>query len=149
MSKDRKTEKTKLENFSFKKYAWNQFKKNKPAKFSLYLLILIVIIALFAPYIANERPLYAKYKGKSIYPAFADETQRDSIFNEKGEFESILQYDITDWRTLKYEKVRKSRGPKYGQLQVLQSSWKTAWFHAFGLGFAAAESMDSHVRIIL
>ena len=44
MSKDRKIEKTKLENFSFKKYAWNQFKKNKPAKFSLYLLILKSIV---------------------------------------------------------------------------------------------------------
>ena len=105
MNKVRKTEKTNVENFSFNKYAWSQFKKNKPAKFSLYLLILIIIIAIFAPYLANERPLYAKYKGKTIYPAFADETQRDSIFNEKGEFESVLQYDITDWRTLEYEKV--------------------------------------------
>ena len=103
--KTTKVKKINIENFSFKKYAWSQFKKNKPAKFSLYLLILIIIIALFAPYIANERPLYAKYKGKTIYPAFADETKRDSIFNKNGEFESILQYDITDWRTLKYEKV--------------------------------------------
>ena len=39
--------------------------KNKPAN-SLYLLILIIIIAIFAPYLANERPLYAKYKGKQF-----------------------------------------------------------------------------------
>ncbi len=93
------------ENFSFKKYAWNQFKKNKPAKYSLYLLILLIIIAIFAPFIANERPLYAKYKGNIIYPAFYEETKRDSIFNTEGEFEGILQYDITDWRTLEYDKV--------------------------------------------
>ena len=92
-------------NFSFKKYAWNQFKKNKPAKYSLYLLILLIIIAVFAPFIANERPLYAKYKGNTIYPAFSEETRKDSIFNTEGEFEGILQYDITDWRTLTYEKV--------------------------------------------
>lgn len=93
------------ENFSFKKYAWNQFKKNKPAKYSLYLLILLIIIAIFAPFIANERPLYAKYKGNIIYPAFYEETKRDSIFNTEGKFEGILQYDITDWRTLEYDKV--------------------------------------------
>jgi len=93
------------ENFSFKKYAWNQFKKNKPAKYSLYLLILLIIIAVFAPFIANERPLYAKYKGNTIYPAFSEETKKDSIFNKDGIFEGILQYDITDWRTLKYEKI--------------------------------------------
>ena len=94
--------------FSFKKYAWNQFKKNKPAKYSLYLLILIIIIALFAPFIANEKPLYAKYKGKKIYPAFDEKTKKDSIFNADGTLEKILNYDPDlnfDWRALEYEKV--------------------------------------------
>ena len=36
------------ENFSFKKYAWNQFKKNKIALVCLYLLFLLIIIAVFA-----------------------------------------------------------------------------------------------------
>jgi ABC-type microcin C transport system permease subunit YejE len=48
------------ENFSFKKYAWAQFKKNKIALVCLYLLFALVILAVFAPYIANERPLYAE-----------------------------------------------------------------------------------------
>lgn len=93
--------------FSFKKYAWNQFKKNKPAKYSLYLLILIILIAIFAPFIANERPLYANYKGNIIYPAFTEETKQDSIFNTDGNFERILSYNPKklDWRTLDYEKV--------------------------------------------
>jgi len=55
------------ENFSFKKYAWAQFKKNKIALVSLYLLLALVIIALFAPYIANDRPLYAEYEGNTLY----------------------------------------------------------------------------------
>ena len=50
------------ENFSFKKYAWAQFKKNKIALVCLYLLFALVILAVFAPYIANERPLYAEYE---------------------------------------------------------------------------------------
>lgn len=99
------TEKQNIEQFSFKKYAWNQFKKNKPAKYCLYLLFLLIIVAILAPYIANERPLYAKYEGKTIYPAFASETQKDSILRSDGTLKSILQYDITDWRTLEYEKV--------------------------------------------
>ena len=93
------------QNFSFSKYAWNQFKKNKPAKYSLYLLFILIIVAILAPYLANERPLYAKYKGNTIYPAFASETQKDSIFRADGSLENILQYDITDWRTLEYESV--------------------------------------------
>ena len=43
------------QNFSFKKYAWNQFKKNKIALVSLYLLGLLVIIALFALYRITKR----------------------------------------------------------------------------------------------
>ncbi len=93
------------ENFSFKKYAWAQFKKNKIALICLYLLFGLVILAVFAPYIANERPLYAEYKGNTLYPAFANETQTDSIYNSEGEFVQVLQYDIADWRQLDLEKV--------------------------------------------
>ena len=88
------------ENFSFKKYAWAQFKKNKIALVSLYLLFILIFIAVFAPYIANDKPLYCIYEGNTLYPAFAKETRKDSIFNIKGEFVESLQYDITDWRQL-------------------------------------------------
>ncbi|MEC9209893.1 MAG: ABC transporter permease [Bacteroidota bacterium] len=93
------------ENFSFKKYAWNQFKKNKIALMSLYLLFFLIIIAVFAPYIANDRPLYCVYEGNKLYPAFASETRTDSIFNSKGKFVESLQYDITDWRQLNLTSV--------------------------------------------
>ena len=88
------------ENFSFKKYAWTQFKKNKIALVSLYLLLILVVIALFAPYIANDRPLYCEYEGNTLYPAFVADTRSDSIFNTEGKFVQFLQYDITDWRQL-------------------------------------------------
>ncbi|MDA7578781.1 ABC transporter permease [Flavobacteriales bacterium] len=85
--------------FSFKKYAWTQFKKNKIALVCLYLLFTLIILAVFAPYIANDRPLYAVYNGKTLFPAFASETRSDSIY-KNGEFTHVLQYDITDWRSL-------------------------------------------------
>ena len=95
-------------NFTFKKYAWNQFKKNKPALYSLYILITLILIAVFAPFIANDQPLYAKYKGESVYPAFAtltDPNVRKSFTDlETGKIEE-LQYDITDWRQLDLETV--------------------------------------------
>lgn len=94
-----------LENFSFKKYAWNQFKKDKIALICLYLLFLLIGIAVLAPVIANERPLYAEYKGYTLYPAFSSESRTDSIFKENGSLDEVLQYDITDWRTLNFKKV--------------------------------------------
>ena len=93
------------ENFSFKKYAWTQFKKNKIALVCLYLLFALIILAVFAPYIANDRPLYAEFEWNTLYPAFASETRIDSIYNPKGEFIQVLQYDITDWRQLNLTSV--------------------------------------------
>ena len=93
------------ENFSFNKYAWNQFKKNKIALVSFYFLIILVFIAIFAPYLANDRPLYCEFEGNTLYPAFAEDTRTDSIFNNSGEFVKVLQYDITDWRQLNLTKV--------------------------------------------
>src|SRR5574337_1220521 len=74
--------------FSFRKYAWKQFKKNKPAYISFYVLLFLVAIAIFAPVIANERPLYLKYHGQTFYPAFTFKT--NYIFtNPKGEQENL------------------------------------------------------------
>ena len=93
------------ENFSFKKYAWTQFKKNKIALVCLYLLFVLIILAVFAPYIANDRPLYAEYEGNSLYPAFTSGTRTDSIYNHEGKFIQVLQYDITDWKELNLTSV--------------------------------------------
>ena len=67
-----KKKKSENHGFSFSKYAWLQFKKNKIALISLYVLALMVIVAIFAPQIANDKPLYAVYKGKTIYPSATD-----------------------------------------------------------------------------
>ncbi|MDA7794596.1 ABC transporter permease [Flavobacteriales bacterium] len=94
-------------NFSFKKYAWQQFKKNKSALISLYILVGLVFIALFAPIIANDQPLYCKYKGETFYPAFStlvNSSKVDSVMNDAGVVEQ-LQFDITDWRKLDLESV--------------------------------------------
>ena len=93
------------ENFSFRKYAWQQFKQNKIALVSMYLLIVLILIAVLAPYIANDRPLYAVYKGQALYPALVEETRKDSIIDPETAKVEVLQYDITDWRQLHLEKV--------------------------------------------
>ena len=98
------TQKDNKEHFSFQTYAWKQFKSNKVALASLYLLGLLALIAICAPYIANDRPLYVKYKGESLYPAFSSETAKH-IVNEGSENEEIIQYDIFPWKQSIYDKV--------------------------------------------
>jgi len=92
-------------NFSFQKYAWNQFKKNKIALVSLYLLVVLILIARFAPLIANNQPLYVVYKGEVMYPAFSEENTTVEITDPETGLVERLQFDITDWRQLDLESV--------------------------------------------
>ena len=99
-----------VEDFSFRQYAWGQFKKNKPAIYSFYIFLVLIFLTLFADIIANHQPLYAKYKGQNMYPAFASMNPFEK--NAKIEFENPqtgekedLIYDYTDWKQLPLENV--------------------------------------------
>jgi len=57
-------------NQSYGAYVKRQFKKNKRALFSLYFILFLALIAIFADFIANEKPIVAKYKGTTYFPVF-------------------------------------------------------------------------------
>ena len=90
-------------NFNFSKYAITQFRKNKPAIWSFRLLVALLILGLLAPITANDKPLYCKYKGTTLFPAFSFNNKID-IINANGKTETI-QYDIADWKHLNLESV--------------------------------------------
>lgn len=89
-----------------------QQKKNKkrsakaPLMFRIAkaLLLFFIAVALLAPIIANERPLYLKYKGYNLFPAFSFKTDY-VITDESQGITETLQLDITDWKTLDAETV--------------------------------------------
>lgn len=97
-------------NFNFREYAWHQLKRNKPAFYSLRILLFLIIIALLAPILANEKPLYFKYQGESYFPAFIDlnpfyRVNNYEIVNQHTGEKEKLQLDITEWKHLKTEYV--------------------------------------------
>ncbi len=55
---------------SYGAYVKRQFRKNKRALYSAYLIFFMAIIALFADFIANEKPYYCKLEGKTYFPIF-------------------------------------------------------------------------------
>ncbi len=89
--------------FRFSANAWRQFKRNKPALLSLFILLLLTMVAVLAPLIANDRPLYIKLNGENFYPAFTN----SHLYNIKDYDGSIkkIQIDIADWRQFKADKV--------------------------------------------
>lgn len=88
---------------NFRQYAFKQFKHNKPAYVSLYILVVLAVIALAAPIIANEKPLYMKYEGESFYPAFSFKNNY-YIVSSRGDTTKI-QLDIADWKHMQLDKV--------------------------------------------
>lgn len=89
--------------FSFRKYAFKQFRHNKPAYVSVYILLFFTVIALFAPILANEKPLYIKYKGENYFPAFSFKNNY-LITLADGSTEKI-QLDIAEWKQMTFDKV--------------------------------------------
>lgn len=70
---------------------------------SLLVLLLLALIALLSPILANERPWYMKYHDMNFYPAFSMK-KNYYIKSDSGTTEK-LQLDITDWKKIKAEKI--------------------------------------------
>lgn len=72
----------------------NILSKNRVLKRCIYVFILFVLISIFAPFIANDKPLVCKYKGQWLFPAFSFKYQ--VVVNNE-----IINYNMTkDWKTL-------------------------------------------------
>jgi len=59
-------------NQSFWSLVRHQFKKNKIALAALYVVFFLFAIAIFADFLANDKPILAKYDGTLYFPVFKD-----------------------------------------------------------------------------
>lgn len=50
------------------RYVWKQFQRNRFALGALYLILALFAIALFADFLANDKPYYLTYKGRVYFP---------------------------------------------------------------------------------
>ncbi|MEO0779222.1 MAG: ABC transporter permease [Bacteroidota bacterium] len=78
---------------------WRRFRSNRPALWSLRLLVVLLGIAFFADFLANEKPLYCKIEGKRYFPVLADYGQALGWTNPDPQFLNV------DWKDLEYERV--------------------------------------------
>jgi microcin C transport system permease protein len=59
---------------------WENFKRNRRGYISLWIFAVLFVISLLAEVIANDKPLYLRYDGKSYFPVFV--TYADKTFDE-------------------------------------------------------------------
>jgi peptide/nickel transport system permease protein len=83
--------------YSFWKEVRKQFVKNKLALYSFRFIIFLVFIAVFADFIANEKPLIAKYKGEIVFPVFKE------YVIDLGLSEWPEDFQNAEWRKIEFE----------------------------------------------
>lgn len=81
---------------SYWAYVRKQFHRNKLAVISVYIISILIGIAIFADFLANDKPLIASYKGEIIFP----------VLKEYGVSMGLTRWDArfvnSDWKTLEY-----------------------------------------------
>ena len=91
------SESDEIKNASSQSYWANvkkQFKKNKTAVYSLKFILALVVIAVFADLIANEKPLIAKYKGEIYFPVFKSYSVDMGLSQYPKDFQNVAWKDM-------------------------------------------------------
>jgi microcin C transport system permease protein len=78
---------------------WQNFKANRRGYWSLWIFLALFIASLFAEFIANDKPYYLSFEGKSYFPALVNypETEFGGDFETTADYrDPFLQKLITD-----------------------------------------------------
>ncbi len=67
---------------------WQSFKANRRGYVALWLFMVLFVVSLFAEFIANDKPFYVRFEGKSYFPVFV--TYPETAFG--GDFETAADY---------------------------------------------------------
>lgn len=87
----------------YNKMVWRRFKQHRPAYVALYVLLFLIAIAVLAPLIANEKPLYARYGNTAIFPAFSFKKNYTLTGADGNTLQINAQY--ADWKQLPFDQV--------------------------------------------
>ncbi len=70
------------------KRRWENFKANRRGYWSFWIFLTLFVLSLFAEFIANDKPFYVRFDGKSYFPAVF--TYAETDFG--GDFETAADY---------------------------------------------------------
>ncbi len=75
---------------------WQSFKANRRGFWSLWIFLVLLVIALCAEFVANDKPLWVVYRGDSYFPIF--EFYPETAFG--GDFETEADYKSVEVQCL-------------------------------------------------
>jgi peptide/nickel transport system permease protein len=119
-----------------------QFRKKKVAVISFYIAAFLALVAVLAPFLANEKPIMCQYEGKIYFPVFKQIGVDFGIAQFPQELLNVkwkdLEYDFALWPLVPYlplnqdSKNAQSVGP-FDEQDVPSTKW-THWFGTDELG---------------
>ncbi len=74
-------------------YVKRQFKKNKRALISFYIVLFMLFVAVFADFLANEKPIVCTYQGKTYFPIFKEYAVKLGLSKFPPELNNIIWTD--------------------------------------------------------
>lgn len=141
---------------SYRQQLWSRFRQNKWALWPFRCLQLLIVIALFSDFIANEKPLYCKIEGQHYFPVF--KTYAVDLGLSKWD----TQFLMTEWSEHDYEKVWMPLIPYSSTTLNLKNKYKSPfdtqkvpslryrhWLGTDQLGRDVAAAMINGTRIAL
>jgi peptide/nickel transport system permease protein len=91
---------------SYWAYVKRQFKKNKLALWSLYVACFLAMVALFADFIASDKPLIATYEGTTYFPVLKSYAVDLGLQSWPEQFRNVrwyeLEFDFVIWTPIPY-----------------------------------------------
>ncbi len=122
---------------SYWAYVKRQFRKNKRALYSLYIILFLAVIAIFADFIANDKPLMCKYEGKTYFPVFREYGVKAGLVDWQPELQNAqwydLEYESAIWAPIPYRNttIDYNNAPFVGPFEK-QDVKSGRWHHLLG-----------------
>jgi peptide/nickel transport system permease protein len=134
----------------------SQYRRSKRAMVAYYTIMYLVFVAIFASFLANDKPIFAIYNGEWLFPAFSE-----YLADWNPTTRSMDKYRI-DWKNTEFDFIIRAPIPYAPDNQDLineyvspfekQQVQSTYWRHWLGTGYLGRDitaSMIYGTRIAL
>lgn len=144
-------------NQSFWSNVKRQFNKNRLAVYSLRFIYVLVFIAIFADFIANEKPIACKYNDQVYFPLLKSYAVDLGIGNWQEEFQNVtwkdLEYDWVVFPLVPYlpkniDAYNSQSVSPFAEQEIESTRWKH-WLGTDELGHDIFSAMIHGTRISL
>lgn len=135
---------------SYWAYVKRQFRKNKRALYSLYFVFGLASIAVFADFLANDKPIVAKYDGEWHFPVFKEYGVSMGVAKWPKQFLNKewkdLKFESSIWPLIPYLPTNHDQNSNFAGPFDKQNVKSTRWRHWLGTDNLGRDVMSGMIH---